>query len=133
MSEVIEAIAWICLQNRQVLCTRTRGKDVFYMPGGKLEPGESAWQALRREIREELSVDLVADTLTESIVVEAWAHGYSKQTRVRMKCFQADYRGEITPNSEIEEIAWFSLQDRKQCAPAAQKVLEYLNKHQLIN
>lgn len=129
---IVEAIAWICVQDRRVLCTRTKGKDVFYMPGGKLEVGESDWQALSREIREELSVDLVAGTLTEVTVVEAWAHGYSEQTQVRMKCFQADYRGAISPNSEIEEIAWFSFQDRERCAPAAQRVLEYLKKRQLI-
>ena len=132
-NKTVDALAWICLQNRRVLCTRTRGKDVLYMPGGKREPGESDWEALSREIQEELRVGLVANTLAEVTVVEDWAHGYSSQTQVRMKCFQASYVGELTPSAEIEEIAWLRYGDVERCAPAAQRVLECLHARQLID
>ncbi|MEO0987051.1 MAG: hypothetical protein AAFY20_16070 [Cyanobacteria bacterium J06639_14] len=49
-----------------------------------------------------------------------------------MKCCQADYAGELQPMSEIAAIAWLSYADLAQCAPACQRVIEHLHKHQLI-
>ena len=102
------------------------------MPGGKREAGESDWAALSREVQEELSVTLVQATLIETLTIVESAHGYSKSTQVRMKCFQADYVGELNPAAEIEAITWLSYTDRARCAPAAQRVLEYLHTCQLI-
>ncbi|MBD2096546.1 NUDIX domain-containing protein [Trichocoleus sp. FACHB-591] len=125
-SPTIDVVAWICIRDRQVLCARTMGKNVFYLPGGKREKGESDWEALCREVQEELNVSLIAETLTEVMVQEV-AHGYTEPTQVTMRCFQADYRGEIIAHSEIESIAWLSYADLDQCAPATQRVLEYLS------
>lgn len=36
----IDKIAWIHLENGAILSSRSRGKDVYYIPGGKREPGE---------------------------------------------------------------------------------------------
>ena len=130
---MIDALVWICIKDRRVLCTRTGGKDVFYMPGGKREDGESDWDGLFREIQEELNVALIRETLAEVTVVQELAHGYSEPTQVRMKCFQANYIGEITPSSEIKEIAWFSYKDLKKCTAAARKVIEYLRGRNLID
>lgn len=106
---MIDVVAWIGIKDRQILGARTAGKDVFYLPGGKREPGESDWEALHREIQ--LNISLIADTLTEVMVVQEVAHGYTEPTQVTMRCFGADYRGEIIANSEIEAIAWLSLQN----------------------
>lgn len=62
-STIVDVVAWICIRDRQVLCARTTGKDAFYFPGGKREKGESDWEALRREVQEELNVSLNAETL----------------------------------------------------------------------
>lgn len=132
-STIVDVVAWICIRDRQVLCARTTGKDAFYFPGGKREEGESAWEALRREIQEELNVTLIAETLTEVMVVQEVAHGYAKPTQVTMRCFQSGYTGEIIANSEIEAIAWLRYRDVDQCAPATQRVLEYLYQQQWID
>lgn len=132
-SMIIDVVAWICIRDRQVLCARTTGNDVFYLPGGKREKGESDWEALRREVQEELNVSLIAETLTEVMVVQEVAHGYTEPTQVTMRCFGADYRGEIMADSEIEAIAWLRYIDLDQCAPATQRVLEYLYKQQWID
>jgi 8-oxo-dGTP diphosphatase len=48
----IDKIAWIRLGDGRILSTRSRGKDVYYLPGGKREPSESDVQTLVREIAE---------------------------------------------------------------------------------
>jgi 8-oxo-dGTP diphosphatase len=132
-STIVDVVAWICIRDRQVLCTRTTGKDAFYFPGGKQEKGESDWEALHREIQEELNVTLIAETLTEVIVVREAAHGYTEPTQVTMRCFQANYTGEIIARSEIEAIAWLRYRDLDQCAPATRRVLKYLYQRQWID
>jgi len=49
---VLDVLAWVVLRDDRMLTVRTRGRDAFYLPGGKREPGESDVAALRREVRE---------------------------------------------------------------------------------
>jgi 8-oxo-dGTP pyrophosphatase MutT (NUDIX family) len=45
-------VAWIRLEEGRILSTRSRGKEVYYLPGGKREPGESDLDTLdRRSVR----------------------------------------------------------------------------------
>lgn len=48
-NRVIDKVAWLHLEDARILSTRSRGKDAYYLPGGKREPGESGEQCLRRE------------------------------------------------------------------------------------
>ncbi|MGD1896301.1 MAG: NUDIX domain-containing protein [Phormidesmis sp.] len=129
----LDVLAWICLADRRVLCARTQGNEVFYLPGGKREQGESDWEGLSREVKEEISVDLIEATFVEALIVEEAAHGFVVPTWVKMKCFWAAYEGAIAPSAEIEEIAWLSMADIEKCAPANQRVLEYLFQQGLID
>jgi 8-oxo-dGTP diphosphatase len=60
---LIDKIAWIRLEGGAILSSRSRGKDVEYLPGGKREPGESDIDTLVGEMHEELSVAIVPDTI----------------------------------------------------------------------
>lgn len=53
----------VFIKDRCFLVTKSFGKDIFVAPGGKLEQGESAVQALERELREELGVKINVDTI----------------------------------------------------------------------
>ena len=60
----IEVVAAIIVADGKIFATQ-RGygefKDMWEFPGGKMEPGETPEEALRREIREELSADISVD------------------------------------------------------------------------
>ena len=51
---VVAAVAFV--RDGHVLTVRKRGTTRFMLPGGKLEPGESAYAAAVREIREEVGL-----------------------------------------------------------------------------
>jgi len=53
----------IILKDRRVLVERSAGKEFFIHPGGKIEPGETTAQALIRELKEELQIDVGEEDL----------------------------------------------------------------------
>ena len=124
---IIDKIAWIRLEDGAILSSRSRGKDVYYLPGGKREPGESDLDTLVREIREELSVAIVPDSTEHVGTFHAQAHGHSEGTTVRMTCYSADYRGVLQPDNEIEEIVWLTYADRHRVAPVDQIIFDHLH------
>jgi len=122
----IDKLAWIHIVDGRILSTRTRGKDTYYIPGGKREQGESDWEALRREISEELSVELIEETLSPAGVFEAQAHGHPDGLIVRMTCYRAEYKGDLKADSEIEEIVWFDYSGREHSSPVDQIIFDAL-------
>ena len=119
----VDALGWVRIENRKLLTVRTSGKDSFYLPGGKREPGESDLDALLREVREEVSVRLLPDTLVPVGTFRAPAHDYPPGTNVDLVCYMADFEGEIKPAAEVDEMAWLGPEDMDRCAPAVRMVI----------
>ncbi|MEE6263981.1 NUDIX hydrolase [Plantactinospora sonchi] len=126
MTRVIDKVAWIRIEDGRILSTRSRGKDVYYLPGGKREPGESDVETLLREVEEELTVAIVAETARPAGVFEASAHGHPAGVRVRMTCYTGDYRGTLAPSSEIAEVVWLGYADRDRVSPVDQLIFDEL-------
>jgi 8-oxo-dGTP pyrophosphatase MutT (NUDIX family) len=120
---LVDTVAWVHLENGRILCARPRGKDVFYVPGGKREGAESDLQTLLREIAEELTVALLPGTATHLGTYEAvQPPGHPDAVRVRMSCYAAGYSGTLAASSEIDELAWFCYADRPR-VPAVDQLL----------
>lgn len=88
----IDKLAFIDIKDKKVLETLSRGKDTWCIPGDKREAGETDIQALTREVKEELLVDLVPETIKLYGTFETQAHGKPEGTMVRMTCYTAEYQ-----------------------------------------
>jgi 8-oxo-dGTP diphosphatase len=120
----LTSVAWLHVRDGRVLGVRTRGRDMFYLPGGKPEPGESHEDALRRELHEELGVHV--RELRPAFVVTAPAHGLRVETILTMHCFRGAAVGAPQPAREIAELAWLDIAGDERAAPAVQVALRRL-------
>jgi 8-oxo-dGTP diphosphatase len=101
----IHVVAAIITDGPRVFATQ-RGygdwKDHWEFPGGKIEPGETPEEALRREIREELDTEIaVGEKLT---TVE---YDYP-QFHLSMDCFLCTVTGGQLTLLEAEASAWLT-------------------------
>lgn len=123
----LRSVSWLHLREGRLLSVRTRGNDTFYLPGGKYEPGETAREALSRELCEELGLVIPAGELAEAFVIHDVAHGKNGR-RLHMTCFTGGPQDIApAPGREIAEYAWFDRQEaRQRCAPAHGQVVDRL-------
>jgi ADP-ribose pyrophosphatase YjhB (NUDIX family) len=132
MKSYIDKLAYIYVRNQKVLSTLSRGKDTWYIPGGKREAGESDIQALTREVKEELDVDLVLESIKPYGVFEAQAHGHPEGTVVRMTCYTADFLGTLKASSEIESCDFLDSEGKRKSSPVDGLIFDDLKKKGLI-
>lgn len=102
----IDKIAFIYIKDGKILSTLSKGKDTYYIPGGKREENEIDEQTLIRECKEELTIDIKKETIKYYGTFEAQAHGKAEGILVRMTCYMAEFEGELKPDSEIQEMIW---------------------------
>jgi 8-oxo-dGTP diphosphatase len=127
MTTAIDKIAWLHVVDGRVLGARSQGKELYYLPGGKRDPGETDLDTLVREVEEELSVRIKRETASHFGTFEAQAHGKSDGVQVRMTCYLADFEGELRPASEIAEIVWLTYADRSRVSAVSQLIFDTLH------
>lgn len=101
----LEVVAAVVVDDDRVLaCRRAPGRSAagrWEFPGGKIEPGETAEDALVREIREELGVDLVDLHPFTSDDTEV------SGGTIRLICFRARFSGaRPTSSTDHDLLAW---------------------------
>jgi ADP-ribose pyrophosphatase len=130
---MIDKLAWIYIKDKKILSTLSKGKDKYYIPGGKREDGENDIETLIREIKEELSVELDLNTLRYYGVFKAQAHGKTEGIVVKMSCYFAEYVGELMADSEIAEIVWLKYEDIDKISPVDKLIFNDLYEKDLID
>ena len=130
-SKIIHKSAWIHLVDGRVLSTRSKGKQTYYFPGGKPEVGETPEEALIREIKEELTADLIPGTISLLGIFEGPAHGHV-DTTVCMTCFTAGYHGTLMPAAEIAEVLWLQYADIESTSPVDQIIFRWLHERNML-
>ncbi|MDX1838568.1 NUDIX domain-containing protein [Legionella taurinensis] len=101
---IIKAGALILDANHRVLAVHKRGKPPMELivPGGKIETGETDEQALRRELQEELQVELLAATLFGHFQAKA----IYEDALLIMRVYRVSIQGIPSPGQEIDELVW---------------------------
>ena len=130
--KLIDKIALIYIKDKKILCTLSKGKDTYYLPGGKREKDEADIDTLLRECKEELDVEVKKETVKYYGTFEAQAHAKEEGIIVKMTCYRADFNGNITPSSEIESINWLNSNDLNKISQVDKLIFNDLKKINLI-
>ena len=118
--------ALVLVRDRRLLMVTARGRDVLYLPGGKQEAGETGEDALVRETREEVGLELDRSSLRELGTVRTQAHGEPEGREVHMRLWSAtpaDDGAEPSPSGEIGALHWVTSADADRCPPAGVETL----------
>ncbi|TNI19869.1 NUDIX hydrolase [Aeromonas salmonicida] len=129
---MIDKLAWLTFKDQQLLCARSHGKAIYYIPGGKREAGESDEAALMREIEEELSVTLQADTLRLACEFSAQADGKPEGVQVRLRCYTGEASGAPVASAEIAELRWLDSRHLEQISPVSRLLFAWLAEQNFV-
>ena len=104
----IEVVAAIIRKDDLIFATQ-RGygdfKDWWEFPGGKVEAGETPEEALKREIREELSTEINVDEFLCTVEYDYPAF------HLTMHCYLCSLLTEALHLNEHEAARWLKLED----------------------
>ncbi|MEM9820172.1 MAG: NUDIX domain-containing protein [Bacteroidota bacterium] len=129
----IDKLAWIEIQHKKILSTRSRGKEKWYIPGGKREPGESDEAALIREVKEELDVALLPQNIHYYGTFSAQADGHPEGVMVKMQCYGGNYHGTLKASAEIAAFDWLDSRDLHRISPVDVIIFDWLKAQGLID
>ena len=104
MAPLVVAAAIVLRAGRLLVVSKQAAPDVFYLPGGKPDPGETLETALRRELWEELGVGVrEVDPFGTVDAVAAL-----ERVDMRMTVYLATLAGEPRPAAELAAMAWIA-------------------------
>ena len=127
MMKQIEVVAAIIHDDNGRIFATQRGygdfKDGWEFPGGKMEPGESPEEALKREIREELETSIVVERLVQTV---EWDY---PKFHLTMHCFWCHLESGSLTLKEHEAARWLTIDqlDSVDWLPADLQVINILS------
>lgn len=126
----------IIIRDRKLLAVRSKDKDHFVIPGGKLEKDETPENALIRELKEEINITVMLEDFHPFGIFFGRSAGNQNHS-IRMDVFFVKHwLGIPQSQNEIEELLWLSSdlpKDKKFGSIFEQEIIPRLKKQQLID
>ena len=100
-------ISGVVMRDNKMLMLKGKGKE-FWTPGGKIEKGESDEECLKRELKEEIGVDLI-----DLKFFREYSHlsYYNPEVVLDVRVYIVTISGKIKPDAEIEDFVWMTKED----------------------
>ena len=124
----IEVVAAIIQREGAYFATQ-RGygefEGMWEFPGGKIEPGESRESALKREIQEELGIDITIDKFLCTTDYDY------PSFHLTMHCYLCSVESGLIELREHKSARWLTVEllDSVEWLPADKEIINKLNKH----
>lgn len=122
--EIRIAAAVILRKDGATLLVRKRGTSAFMQPGGKIDGDERPLDALRRELFEELALNIQPEDADYLGCFSAPAANEPDCT-VTAEMFRVQIDDDVKAQAEIEEIRWVRAgsQDQLELAPLTRDLI----------
>ncbi len=125
----LATVGLLVIREQKLLPAFSLNKQCFYLPGGKKDAGETAVEAICREIEEELNTRIEPGDLEFFTHISAPAFGENKGVIMEQDCYLLTKDIRPSPAAEIGELRYFTLEEylkEKQQAPGAIMILKQL-------
>lgn len=130
--KVIEHISLLDIKDKKVLLCVSKGKTKWQLPGGKKENEETDEQALVRECREEIGVEVKPESIKLFEVIEGQAFGKTDGVKVNIKIYTAQFSGEVSSHEEVVEAKYMTFGEVSDTSEMGWEYLKGLKQKGLI-
>jgi 8-oxo-dGTP diphosphatase len=127
----IEVVAALIEKNKKILLCQRKEKDVYGLlwefPGGKVERKESFFEAIRREIKEELNLEIESNKIIKEFYDE------NEHLKIKVYLIHCFIKKGAPYPKECNDFGFFSFEEieKLNLAPVDKKIFRYLkNKFQ---
>jgi len=114
-------------QNKLLITQRAMNplKGYWDLPSGFVKKGENAEEALKRELKEELGIEISIKKYFWSVIGD---YPYKGVTYMPLDfCFFCTFKGNPSPKDDVSDFGYFSIEELpKKIAPHHKKIIEKL-------